>query len=137
MAPTGEEFIRRVFRHWLGLVALLLVLCAGSVPSSFGPPSRPSTSAAPPPRSSPSASTGSPVTSLASPSAVSSSPSPSPPPPAKPAAPTSCKGTMIQARSDIQSAIDAALEGTTFCVQAGLYRLTQGILPKSNDTLVG
>jgi hypothetical protein len=39
--------------------------------------------------------------------------------------------------TDIQSAINAAPEGTTFCLQAGEYRLTQGIVPKSNDTLVG
>ena len=39
--------------------------------------------------------------------------------------------------TDIQSAINAAPEGTIFCLQAGVYRLTQGIVPKSNDTLVG
>jgi hypothetical protein len=44
---------------------------------------------------------------------------------------------VIQAGTDIQSAINAAPEGTTFCLQAGVYRLTQGIVPKSNDTLGG
>src|SRR5260370_1020723 len=85
MAAGGDNFLRRLVRHWLGLVALMLVLYAGGAPSSFGPPKRPLTSAAPPPRPSPSAPWDYPVKPLASPSAtLSSPPSPPRPPPSTP-----------------------------------------------------
>jgi len=44
---------------------------------------------------------------------------------------------VVQPGADIQSAINAAPGGTTFCLQAGVYRLTQGIVPQSNDTVAG
>src|SRR5260370_11018976 len=87
MAAGGDDFLRRLVRHWLGWVALMLVLYAGGVPSSFSPRNRPSTSAAPPPRPSPSAPWGSAVKPLASPSAAVSSPPPPPPPPSTPGPP--------------------------------------------------
>src|SRR5438094_9193506 len=119
MAAGRDDFLRRLVRHWLGLVALMLVLSAGGVPSSFGPPNRPSTSAAPPPRPSPSASWGSAVKPLVSPSAAVSSPPPPPPSTSRPplprpaprrapsTSPFSCPCTLMQVGTANQSAITA------------------------------
>lgn len=38
---------------------------------------------------------------------------------------------------NIQAAIDARPEGTTFCFERGTYRLTSPLLPKSHDVFVG
>ena len=38
---------------------------------------------------------------------------------------------------NIQSAIDANPAGTTFCLAAGTYRITTGVIPKTGDALIG
>jgi len=39
--------------------------------------------------------------------------------------------------ADIQSAINSNSEGTTFILNAGVYRLTTGLIPKSSDVFTG
>jgi hypothetical protein len=43
----------------------------------------------------------------------------------------------LNAGNDIQSAINSNPEGTTFILNAGVYRLTAGLTPKSNDVFSG
>src|SRR2546422_413929 len=43
----------------------------------------------------------------------------------------------VQPSGSLRAAVDAAPEGTTFCLQAGVYRLSQSVVPKSGDRIVG
>jgi parallel beta-helix repeat protein len=53
---------------------------------------------------------------------------------ARPAA--GCNGTFLTPGSNVQSAIDRAPPGTTFCFRAGIYRVSS-LVPKSKDVLDG
>lgn len=56
---------------------------------------------------------------------------------AAPASSSSCSGIAVSPASDLQGLIDAYGPGTTFCLQAGVYRLSGPIVPKSYDRLIG
>jgi hypothetical protein len=76
--------------------------------------------------------------------AASSAP-PEPPDPAPGAGPTrhvgptdrSCAGIAVAPTDDVQAALDAHPEGSTFCLSAGTYRLAVPLAPKRGDALVG
>jgi parallel beta-helix repeat protein len=51
--------------------------------------------------------------------------------------PTSCSGVRIPLGSDIQGVINAYPLGTTFCLDPGIFRLSNEIVPKSYDTITG
>jgi parallel beta-helix repeat protein len=48
-----------------------------------------------------------------------------------------CRGRTLAPGADLQGAIDAAPPGTTFCLRRGLHRLTEPLIPKARDALVG
>lgn len=52
-------------------------------------------------------------------------------------APWDCTGVKMTPGSDLQAAIRAHPEGTTFCLEAGMYRLASPLLPKARDSLIG
>jgi hypothetical protein len=56
-----------------------------------------------------------------------------------PAAPTAdpCSGVAVQPGTDLQAAIDAHPNGTTFCIKAGVHRLTNGVKPKQGQKFIG
>lgn len=51
--------------------------------------------------------------------------------------PTSCHGVTIPPGTEIQRVVGSGSAGTTYCLQPGLYRLTQPIVPKAGDSFVG
>jgi hypothetical protein len=51
--------------------------------------------------------------------------------------PTSCGGVSISPGTEIQTGVSSGRPGTTYCLQPGLYRLTQSIVPKPGDAFVG
>ena len=75
-----------------------------------------------------------------------STPVPVPPPPPSttvgprgpvgPQASVTCTGTQLAAGANIQSAVTAAPEGTTFCLAAGTYS-KQTVKPKAGDKFIG
>jgi parallel beta-helix repeat protein len=48
-----------------------------------------------------------------------------------------CTGKALQPGMDLQRVIDTAPSATTFCFARGLYRLTEPLVPKANDVLIG
>ncbi len=48
-----------------------------------------------------------------------------------------CEGVDITVADDIQSAVDAHAEGTTFCLSAGVHRLRSPVVPKRGNSLIG
>ncbi len=85
---------------------------------------------------------------LATLTACGSSAPPSPPEPPDPShgagstrhvGPTdrSCAGIAVAPTDDVQAAVDAHPEGSTFCLAAGTYRLTVPLVPKRGDAFVG
>ena len=70
---------------------------------------------------------------------------PDPPDPApgagtsRPVGPTdrSCTGIAVAPTDDVQAAVDAHPEGSTFCLSAGTYRLAVPLVPKRGDAFVG
>ena len=48
-----------------------------------------------------------------------------------------CSGVNIALGADIQTAVNAHPAGTTYCLAAGLYRLTAPLRLKTGDTLWG
>jgi parallel beta-helix repeat protein len=54
-----------------------------------------------------------------------------------PAAVSSCNGVSIGTANDLQQAINANSAGTTFCIRAGIHRMTSYVVPKSGDSFVG
>ena len=56
---------------------------------------------------------------------------------AGPTATSSCAGVGVAAGSDLQAAFDAQPTGTTFCLAAGVYRMTKAATPKSGTTIIG
>jgi parallel beta-helix repeat protein len=59
------------------------------------------------------------------------------PPPRPPAPEPSCMGIAVQPGDNLQAAINAHPHGTTFCIKAGLHRMQNYVVPKSNDRFVG
>jgi hypothetical protein len=57
-------------------------------------------------------------------------------PPASPAA-AACSGVSVPLGADIQSAVNANPAGTTYCLAAGVYRLSAPLTLKTGDTLWG
>jgi len=49
----------------------------------------------------------------------------------------SCHGVSVHAGSEIQSVVTAHPAGTTYCIDAGIYRVTETIAPKDGDSLIG
>jgi parallel beta-helix repeat protein len=49
----------------------------------------------------------------------------------------SCQGVLVHPGADIQTIVAAHPAGTTYCLDPGLYRLTQAIEPKNADKLIG
>lgn len=54
-----------------------------------------------------------------------------------PVSSSSCRGVSVSPATDLQGLIDAYGPGTTFCLQPGVYRLSQAIVPKSHDRIQG
>ncbi len=50
---------------------------------------------------------------------------------------TPCEGVTIRPGSEIQSVVATHGPGTTYCIEPGLYRLAQTIVPKKEDKLIG
>lgn len=48
-----------------------------------------------------------------------------------------CSGVKVGPRADLQARIDRYPEGTTFCLKAGVYVLSTGVLVKSRDRIIG
>lgn len=57
--------------------------------------------------------------------------------PSAPVPTWSCAGVTVSPGPSIQSAVDSNPSGTTFCMTAGIYRLTAAIAPKAGDQFVG
>lgn len=55
---------------------------------------------------------------------------------AAPASPP-CQGVVVGPDTEVQSVVALHPAGTTYCFGPGLYRLTQTIVPKSGDRLIG
>jgi parallel beta-helix repeat protein len=53
------------------------------------------------------------------------------------AAATSCTGVRVSAGTSIQAAIDSNPNGTTFCLGAGVHRLSKALVPKAGQRLIG
>ena len=49
----------------------------------------------------------------------------------------SCAGITVAPTDDVQAAVDAHPEGSTFCLSAGTYRLAAPLVPKRGDAFVG
>jgi len=49
----------------------------------------------------------------------------------------SCSGVLVSPGDDVQGMIDRHAAGTTFCLAAGIYRLTAALEPKDGDALIG
>ena len=49
----------------------------------------------------------------------------------------SCTGIAVAPTDDVQAAVDAHPEGSTFCLSAGTYRLAVPLVPKRGDAFVG
>jgi parallel beta-helix repeat protein len=49
----------------------------------------------------------------------------------------SCVGVNLTSEVRLQAALEAAPEGTTFCLAAGVYRLTESLVPKRGSILWG
>jgi parallel beta-helix repeat protein len=70
----------------------------------------------------------------------SASPSPSPSPvPAPVPGPSDppCSGVAMSPNDDLQSRIQSNPAGTTFCLQAGTYDVSTGVLVKEDDRIIG
>lgn len=50
---------------------------------------------------------------------------------------TSCSGVTISPGTEVHMVVSSRSAGTTYCLQPGLYRLTQPIAPKAGDSFVG
>jgi hypothetical protein len=50
---------------------------------------------------------------------------------------TSCTGVNVGVTDDLQSAINANPSGTTFCIKAGVHRMTNYVIPKNDDVFRG
>jgi hypothetical protein len=48
----------------------------------------------------------------------------------------SCVGVTVSPEMDVQAAIDAQPNGTTFCFESGTYQLDEPVVPKSGDQLL-
>ena len=51
--------------------------------------------------------------------------------------PTSCTGIDVRPGDDLQAAFNARAEGTTFCIRAGVHRISQILLPRNHQKLIG
>ena len=58
------------------------------------------------------------------------------PEPAPEPGPVTCEGVPLAPGQDLQAAIDAAGEGTTFCLEPGVYQ-GQDVTPKRDDRVIG
>jgi parallel beta-helix repeat protein len=59
------------------------------------------------------------------------------PSPPAPAPAPSCSGVSVSPGQGLQSLVNSYGSGTTFCLRAGLYRLTSGVVPKAGDQFIG
>ena len=50
---------------------------------------------------------------------------------------SSCSGVSVFPSQSLQAAVDANPGGTTFCLKAGIQRLTVGVVPKAGDSFIG
>src|SRR5438034_2000075 len=57
--------------------------------------------------------------------------------PAPAPSPSSCAGVPVSTTTDLQAAISATPNRTTFCIATGVHRLTQPLVLKSGDVLDG
>jgi parallel beta-helix repeat protein len=48
-----------------------------------------------------------------------------------------CSGVRVAPSQSIQAAVDRNAPGTTFCITAGVHRITSPIVPKARDSFVG
>jgi parallel beta-helix repeat protein len=53
------------------------------------------------------------------------------------AATASCTGVRVSAGNSVQAAIDSNPNGTTFCLGAGIHRLSRALVPKAGQRLIG
>jgi hypothetical protein len=53
-------------------------------------------------------------------------------------APSSCSGVQVNPGTDLlQALVSSNPDGTTFCLNAGVHRLTSAVTPRSSDSFVG
>lgn len=82
------------------------------------------------------------VAPVAPPPAAPAPPAPAVPPPPPPPAPApvtvpACSGTAVSVGTDIQQALTASAEGTSFCLKPGVHRLTKSLQPRNSQKING